>query len=221
MASIHFLNVNDLSAPSHRHYPHVPREQDVLQSRHQDIDISRTDRPRSSGHDLVHPYPDKLRRDDHMDVDPPYSSRVSQYEEPARLRDLGSRPSSHTDAMIREAIPPTARPRRRDSFNARPTSPVGSASMITEKIRGRSRDRSPRSYQEPRQTNVLPSSAPLSTMPPGLPRDTHFVEDYRQQEKRRVDRDREVSILLVTVVRPNVVSFRGILLHYQEARPTQ
>ena len=23
-----------------------------------------------SGHDLVHPYPDKFRRDDHMDVDP-------------------------------------------------------------------------------------------------------------------------------------------------------
>jgi hypothetical protein len=195
MASIHFLNVDDRSAPSHRPYPPVPREHDVIQSRHPDTDIGRPDRPRGSGHDVVHPYPDKFRRDDHMDVDPPYSSRMSQYEEPARPRDLGSRPSSHPDAMIREVIPPTARPRRRDSFNVQPTTPIVSASMITEKIRGRSRERSPRSYHEPRQTSVLPS-APLAKMPSGLPRDTPFVEDYRHQEQRRVDRDREVSVLL-------------------------
>jgi len=197
MASIHFINVDDLSAPSHRHYPPVPREHDVLQSRHPDPDISKPDHPRGSGHDIVHHYPDKFRRDDHMDVDidPLYSSRASRYEEPARPRDSGNRPSSHTDAMIRDAIPPTQRPRRRDSFNARPTTPVGSASVITENIRGRSRDRSPRSYREPRQTNVLPSTTPLATMPPGLPRDTQFVEDYRHHE-RRVDRDREVCVLL-------------------------
>ncbi|KAI9462815.1 hypothetical protein BJY52DRAFT_1255293 [Lactarius psammicola] len=178
------------TAPSHRHYPPVPREHDVLQSRHPDQDISRPDRPRGPGHDLVHHYPDKLRRDDHMDVDPPYSSRASRYEEPARPRDLGSRPSSHTDVMINDAISPTSRPKRRDSFNVRPTSPVGSASIITENIRGRSRDRSPRSYREPRQTSGLPSTVSLATMSSGLPRDTQFVEDYHHHE-RRVDRDRE------------------------------
>ncbi len=132
-------------------------------------------------------------RNDHMDVDPPYSSRTARYEEPARPQDLSIRPSYHSDAMAREAIPPTTRSRRRDSFNARPTAPVGSASIITENIRGRSRDTSPRSYHEPRQTSGLPAS-PLATLPPGPPRDAQFVEDYRRHE-RRVDRDREVSLL--------------------------
>lgn len=196
MASIRSLNVDDLSAPSHRPHPAVPREQDILHSRHPDTDIGKPDRPRrGSGHDLVNPYPDKFRRDDHMDVDPPYSSRASQYEEPARPRELVNRSSSHTDVIIREAVPPTPRSRRRNSFNPRPTTPVGSTSIATEQIRGRSRDRSPRSYHEPRRTSGLPSSAPLATMPPRLPRDTQFVEDYRHHE-RRVDRDREVSMLL-------------------------
>ena len=128
-----------------------------------------------------------------MDVDPPYSSRASQYEEPARPRELGNRSSSHTDAMIREAVPPIPRSRRRNSFNARPTTPVGSTSITTEKIRGRSRERSPRPYHESRRTSVLASSVPLATMPPR--RDAQFVEDYRHHE-RRVDRDREVSTLL-------------------------
>ena len=187
-----FPNVDDLSVPPHRHYPSVPREQDVLQPRHLDTDLGKPDRPRrGSGHDIAHPYP--VRRDDHMDVDPPYSSRVSQYEEPARPRELGNRSSSHTDVMIREAVPPIPRSRRRNSFNARPTTPVGSTSIPTEKIRGRSRERSPRPYREPRRTSVVASSAPLATMPPR--RDTQFVEDYRHHE-RRVDRDREVSMLL-------------------------
>ena len=192
MPSIYHLNVEDLRAPP-RHYPPVAREHDALQSRHPDTDIGRPDRPRGSGHDLVHPYPDKFRRDDHMDVDPPpFSSRVSQYEEPARPRDLGNRPSSHSIVVPRETIPPTARPRRRDSFNVRPTTPVGSGSIITEKIRGRSRDRSPRSYRQS-------TSVPLTTIPPGLPRDTLCVDDYRHQEPRRVDREREVSVLLRNV----------------------
>jgi hypothetical protein len=196
MASICSLDVDDLSAPPHRHYPAVPREKDVLPSRLPDTDIGKLDNPRrGSGHDLVHPYPDKFRRDDHMDVDPPYSSRASRYEEPARPRELGNRSSSHTDVMSREAVPPTSRSRRRNSLNARPTTPVGSTSITSEKIRGRSRDRSPRSYQEPRRTSVLASSAPLSTMLPRPPRDAQFVEDYGHHE-RRVDRDREVSMLL-------------------------
>ena len=187
-----FPNFDDLSAPPHRHYPSVPREQDVFQPRHPDADLGKPDRPRrGSGHDLAHPYP--VRRDDHMDVDPPYSSRASQYEEPARPRELGNRSSSHTDAMIREAVPPIPRSRRRNSFNARPTTPVGSTSITTEKIRGRSRERSPRPYHESRRTSVLASSVPLATMPPR--RDAQFVEDYRHHE-RRVDRDREVSTLL-------------------------
>ncbi|KAH9026322.1 hypothetical protein EDB83DRAFT_1931815 [Lactarius deliciosus] len=115
---------------------------------------------------------------------------ASRYEEPAHPRDLGNRPPSHIDAMIRDTIPPTSLPRRRDSFNARPTTPVISASIITEKIRGRSRDVSPRSYHEPRQTSGATSTAPLAPTPPGLPRDTQFVDDYRHHE-RRVDRDRE------------------------------
>jgi hypothetical protein len=123
-----------------------------------------------------------------MDVDPPYSSRASQYEEPARPRELGNRSSSHTDVMIREVVPPVPRSRRRNSFNARPNSPLGSTSILTEKIRGRSHDRSPRSYPEPRRTSVLPSSAPSITMP--TRRDTQFVEDHRPHG-RRVDRNRE------------------------------
>jgi hypothetical protein len=166
----------------------------------------------------VHPYPDNFRRDDHMDVDPPYSSRASQYEEPARPRELGNRSSSHTDVMIREVVPPVPRSRRRNSFNARPNSPLGSTSILTEKIRGRSHDRSPRSYPEPRRTSVLPSSAPSITMP--TRRDTQFVEDHRPHG-RRVDRNREVCMLLRDSICPNVVSFRVILLHYQETHPSQ
>jgi hypothetical protein len=128
-----------------------------------------------------------------MDVDPPYSSRASQYEGPARPRELGNRSSSHTDVMIREGVPPIPQSRRRNSFNARPTSPVGSTLITTEKIRGRSRERSPRAYPEPRRASVLASSVPLVTMPPR--RDTQFVEDYRHHE-RRVDRNREVSMSL-------------------------
>ncbi|KAH8992631.1 hypothetical protein EDB92DRAFT_535983 [Lactarius akahatsu] len=176
---------------SNRVMPHPqPTEHDVIQPRHPEADTSRPDRSRGSGHNLVHPYPDKCRRDDHMDVDPPYSSRASRYEEPAHPRDSGNRPSSHIDAMIRDTIPPTSLPRRRDSFNARPTTPVISASIITEKIRRRSRDVSPRSYHEPRQTSGLTSTAPLAPTSPGLPRDTQFVDDYRHHE-RRIDRDRE------------------------------
>jgi len=57
---------------------------------------------------------------------------------------------------------------------------------------GRSHDRSPRSYHEPRQTSGLLSLAPLAMIPPQLLRDTQFVEDYRRAAScGRVDRNKE------------------------------
>ena len=100
----HSLNLfpyfSNLSALPHRHYPSVPRKQDVCQPDHPDTDLGKPDCPqRGSSHDLAHPY--LIRRDDHMDVDPPYSSRSSQYEEPARPRELGNCLSSHMDGCPR------------------------------------------------------------------------------------------------------------------------
>lgn len=91
--SSHLQTHGFLNAQPHRHYP-IPREQDVFQPCPPDTDLGKPAR-RGSGHDLAHPYP--VRRDDHMDVDPPHSSRASQYEEPAHPRELGNRSSSHTD----------------------------------------------------------------------------------------------------------------------------
>jgi len=185
-----FAHIDILSALSHRHYPPSPKDHESFSSRHPDVDVSRFDRSRGSGHDPAHVYVDKFNRDDHMKADPPYPPRVS-FEEPVRSQDMANRTSSHNDAMSREPVPPTSHPRRRETVSK---VPMISAPVILENARGRSRDRSPpRTHHEPRRTSMQPSSAVMQS---GPPQDMQFVEDHRHRE-RRIDREREVSISLL------------------------
>lgn len=187
------INIDKFSVPPlHRHYP--ARDHEVLPARHLDTDTERLGRPRASGHDLGHAYMDKFSRHDHMDVDPPYPSRTS-YED-SHPRELPNRTSSHEDAIGR-TIPPIPRSRRRESLNTVPATPIVSAPVVVESVRGRSRDRSPQPRHEPRPTNVLPSVAPLPTLQPGPPQDPPSTEDCRYRGRRfdhDQDYEREVGI---------------------------
>jgi len=191
-------NTDIFSALSHRHYHPSSKDHEVFSSRHPDTDMPRLDRSRGSGHDSGHVYMDKSSRDDHMKADPPYPPR-GIYEEPVRSQDVGDRPSSlHNDVMGREPILPIPHSRRRESVSAVSAAPIVSASMIVENARGRSRDRSPRTHHEPRQTGTQPSSAPLPAMQSGPPLDTQFIEDRRHRE-RRIDHEREVGMSLFSL----------------------
>ena len=146
--------------------------------------MSRFDRSRGSVHDPV--YVDKYNRDDHMKGDPPYPPRVI-YEEPVRSQDMANRTSSH-NAMSREPIPPTSHHRRRESVSKAPAASMLSTPVILENVRGRSRDRSPRTRHEPQRTSMLSTPQDM---------DMQFVEDHRHRE-RRIDREREVGISLLS-----------------------
>jgi len=135
---------------------------------------------------------DKFSRDDHMKVDSPYPSR-GPYEEPVRPQDLGSRTSSHNDAISRGPIPPSSPPRSRESMNAVPATTIVLASTIVEKPHRRSRDRSPRRHHESRYM-----SNQHSTTQTGPLQDLRLVEDHRHRG-RRIDRDREVCVPSVLV----------------------
>ncbi|KAH9959452.1 hypothetical protein BC827DRAFT_505536 [Russula dissimulans] len=174
--------------PPHRHYPPSSRDHDLFPPRHPDTDRSPLDRSRTSGHDPVHVYVDKISRDDHMRAaDPPYPPR-GRYEEPVRLQNMANRTSLHHDTISRGPIPPTPHSRSRESMNTVPTSPMASSPMLVENFHGRSRDRSPRPHHEPRQMGSQPLSASSPTMQP--PPDLQFIEAHRHYE-RRIDRDRE------------------------------
>jgi hypothetical protein len=186
-----FVNNDKPSAQPHRHYPPSSKNNEVISSRHPDVDLSRLDRSRGSGRDPGYVYVDKFSRDDNMKVDSSYPPR-GPFEETVRPHDLANRTSAHNDATSRGPIPLNSHPRPRESMNAVPASVTVPAPMIVEKGHRRSRDRSPR-HHESRQISKQPSSVSLHTMQSGPPQDMQFVEDHRHRG-RRIDRDREVGV---------------------------
>ena len=210
ICSLLFVNADKPSVqPPQRNYPPRSRDNEVFPSRQPDADLSRPDRSRGSGRDPGYAYADKFSRDDHMNVDSPYPPR-GPYEEP--VRDLGNRTSSHNDAINRGPISSAPHHRPRENTNAVPATPTVPASVI-EKSHRRSRDRSPRHRDEPRQMSKQPSSASLPSIQSGPSQDKQYVDDYRHRG-RRIDRDREVSLSCV-LVKPDglTVLFRIALPH--------